>query len=74
VRVGVERAWCLMCLVANCTNVASEPMLPCDDCRALFGDFMQPRSFAPISLEQVEASEAAVREIFRARRDMTGAG
>jgi cytidine deaminase len=64
----------VMCLVANCTNVAPEPTLPCDACRDLFGDFMQPSSFAPISVEQVEANEAAVREIFRARREMTGEG
>lgn len=58
-----------MCIVPNCTTAGPEPTLPCDECRGLFGDFMQASRFPPISLEQAQANEAAVREVLRARRD-----
>jgi len=57
-----------MCIVPNCST-AGPTTLPCDECRRLFGDFMQPSSFPPISLEQAQVNEAAVREVLRARRD-----
>ncbi|MDD4865712.1 MAG: hypothetical protein PHQ28_00845 [Mycobacterium sp.] len=53
-------------------TVTAEATLPCAECQELFGNVMRPSSFPPISLEEVAAGEAAVREILTARRAFTG--
>lgn len=61
-----------MCIIPNCVTVTAEATLPCAECQELFGNVMRPSSFPPISLEEVAAGEAAVREILTARRAFTG--